>query len=127
MLEAETSGSHSEGIGEGSDLEAGQLAAVNYTHWLDLWWFAVQMCVVQSLHLTLLVPKPSCHFLSRYGSDQVLALWVAMEIQKGEIFDWTSQFRLPKIFTSTAITPPGLKRYGAFGASLFSGKNSGFG
>lgn len=68
VLEAETPGSRSEGTGGGPDLEAGQLAAVVYTLWLDLWRLTVQMCVVQRLHLTLLVPKPSRHFLSGYGS-----------------------------------------------------------
>lgn len=114
-------------MGGGLDLEAGQLAAAICTHGLDLRRLTVQVCVVQSLHLTLLIPKSSCHFQSGYGSGQVLALWVAMEIEKSEIFDWNGQSGLLGTFTSTAITPPGLKRYGAFGASLFRGKNSGFG
>lgn len=73
------SGSESSCNAVGSHLEAGQFAAVIHTHWLDLWRFAVQVSVVQSFHLTLLISKPSCHFLSGYGSGQVLALRVAKE------------------------------------------------
>lgn len=60
-------------------LEAGQLVAVVHTHWLYLWRFTVQVSVVQSFHLTLLIPEPSRHFLSGDGSGQVLTLVVAME------------------------------------------------
>lgn len=55
-------------------LEAGQLAAVISTHWLALWGIAVQVSAVESFHLTLLIPKPSGHFLSRHGSGEILAL-----------------------------------------------------
>lgn len=117
-----------EGSGGGSDLEAGQLAAIIHAHRLDLRGFAVQVSVVQSFHLTLLVPEPSRHLLPGYGSGQVLALRVAMEKQKGDVqFDVTGRWSLLKSFTSTAITPPGLKRYGAFGASLLRRKKSGLG
>lgn len=67
-----------------SYLEAGQLAVIVHTHWLDLWRFTVQVSVVQSFHITLLVTKPGPHFLSGYGSGQVLALRVAIETQKAE-------------------------------------------
>lgn len=117
-----------EGSGGGSDLEAGQLAAVIHAHRLDLRGFAIQVSVVQSFHLTLFVPESSRHLLPGYGFGQVLALRVIMEMQKGDVqFDMTGPWSLLKSFTSTAITPPGLKRYGAFGASLFRGKKSGLG
>lgn len=72
-------------------LEAGQLVAVVHTHWLDLWRFTVQVSVVQSFHLTLLIPKPSRHFLSGDGSGQILTLVVAMKTDK-EMFDWGLRF-----------------------------------
>lgn len=73
-------------------LEAGQLVAVVHTHWLDLWRFTVQVSVVQSFHLTLLIPEPSRHFLSGDGSGQVLTLVVAMETH-AEMFDCGFWFR----------------------------------
>lgn len=73
-----------------SYLEAGQLVAVVHTHWLDLWRFTVQVSVVQSFHVTLLVPKPGPHFLSGYGSGQVLALRVAIETQTAALITCVS-------------------------------------
>lgn len=108
-------------------LEAGELAAVVYALRLNLGGLAVQMSTVQSFQPTLVVPEPSLDFLLGHGSGQVLTLRDNMTPGDQSSCTKVSSPQCDAHGTSTTITPPALKRYGASGASRFRGNSTGFG
>lgn len=112
-------------------LEARKFMAVIHTEWLDLWRVTVQVSTVQSFHVTLLISKPSLHFLFGHGSGQVLALTDDKRQKRRlnlNLFRLHgSGFTYDSCCTSTAITPPGLKRNGTSRFSRLIGNKTGFG
>lgn len=112
-------------------LEARKFMAVIHTEWLDLWRVTVQVSTVQSFHVTLLISKPSLHFLFGHGSGQVLALTDKKRQKRRlnlNLFRLHgSGFTYDSCCTSTAITPPGLKRNGTSRFSRLIGNKTGFG